>query len=56
MTKDLGSKIKNYANWLLTECDNPVNEIEYLVSNLIDSKDTKSDILEVLGIINKLNK
>ena len=52
MNKDLGSKINNYSNWLLTECDNPVDEIEYLVNSLIDSKDTKSDILEVLEIIN----
>jgi len=55
MEKDLGSKIKNYSNWLLTECDSPIDEIEYLVNSLIDSKDTKADILEVLEIINNRN-
>jgi len=52
MKKDLGSKIKNYSNWLLTECDTPIDEIEYLVNSIIDNKNNKSDILEVLEIIN----
>jgi hypothetical protein len=52
MKKDLGSKIKNYSNWLLTECDTPIDEVEYLVNSIIDNNNNKADILEVLEIIN----
>jgi len=55
MNKDLESKINNYANWLLTECSSPIDEIEYLVKSIIDDKNNKADILEVLQIINNNN-
>lgn len=47
-------QVKEYAHWLLEVCDNPIDEIEWLVSNL--NEDTQNDIrYNVLGFI-KQNK
>ena len=32
---DLGSKIKNYIEWYLQDCDNQVDELEYLINLII---------------------
>ena len=34
---DLGSQIKHYANWLMSDCCCPIDEIEWLVNEIIDS-------------------
>lgn len=44
------SQVKEYAEWVLHECNNPVDEIEWLVSNLPESM--QDDIkYNVLGFI-----
>lgn len=30
---------EEYANWILTECSTPVDEIQYLVSEILSSRD-----------------
>ncbi len=49
---DLGSQIKTYSNWLLTECCDPIDEIEFLVNTIIDdNRRGKSEIIEVLAFV-----
>ena len=53
--KDLGSKIKTYSHWLINECNDPLDEIEYLVNLILDdTRNRKKEILEVLEINQKL--
>jgi len=48
---DLKTKIKNYIEWYLQDCDSPVNELEYLITLIIDSGGKeKEKIMEVLDI------
>lgn len=54
ITKDLGTKIKNYIGWYLQDCDNQVEELEWLINLVIDSGGKEKDeIIEVLEIHNK---
>ena len=41
ITKDLGTKIKNYIAWYLQDCDNQVEELEWLINLVIDSGEKK---------------
>mgnify|MGYP005828668205 CR=1 FL=1 len=48
---DLGTKIKNYIEWYLQDCDSQVDELEYLITLIIDSGGKeKEEIMEVLDI------
>lgn len=52
MTIDLGTQIKNYIDWYLYECNEPRDELEYLITLIIDSGGKeKREILEVLELI-----
>jgi len=52
--KDLGSKIKVYSHWVIMESENPIEEIEYLVSLLLDDAPTrKKEMIDVLNFINE---
>jgi len=54
ITKDLGTKIKNYIEWYLQDCDNQVEELKWLINLVIDSGGKEKDeIIEVLEIHNK---
>ena len=54
ITKDLETKIKNYIEWYLQDCDNQVEELEWLINLVIDSGGKEKDeIIEVLEIHNK---
>ena len=44
-------EINQYANWLLSECNDPIDEIEWLISNLSDH--VKDDIKQLLKILNQ---
>ena len=49
--KDLGSKIKVYATWLLQQSCDPEDEIKWLVNLVLDdSPGRKKEMLEVLEI------
>ncbi len=51
--KDLGSKIKVYAFWLLQQSSDPIDEIEWLVNLVLDDSPNhyrKQEMLEVLQI------
>tara|TARA_R100000742_G_C4268614_1_gene86997 strand:- start:476 stop:691 length:216 start_codon:yes stop_codon:yes gene_type:complete len=52
MESDLGTQIKNYIDWFLYECTDPQDELEYLITLIIDSGGKeKREILEVLELI-----
>jgi len=51
---DLGTKILKYARWILEESSNPVSEIEFLVSELLDT-DKKDEYKKMLDYIIKQN-
>lgn len=54
MKADLGTKIKNYVDWYLYKCNDPVDELEYLINLIIDSGGKQKDeIIEVLETTNK---
>ena len=49
MKTDLGTQIKNYIAWYLNECDDQIDELEYLINLIIDSGGKERDeIIEVL--------
>ena len=49
ISKDLGSKIKTYSKWLIEQCNDPYDEVEYLVSLILDGEAiAKPQMLEVL--------
>ena len=57
VNRDLGSKIKNYSRWLIEECNDPYDEIEYLVSLILDGEsESIPQILEVLEMYKNHNK
>ena len=44
------NQVREYAEWVLTECNDPIGEIEWLISNLPESM--QDDIkYNVLGFI-----
>ena len=51
---DLGTKIKKYAYFILEESSNPVDEIEFLVSELLDT-DKKDEYKKMLDYIIEQN-
>jgi hypothetical protein len=54
METDLGTQIKNYIEWYLYECNDPKDELEYLITLIIDSGGKEKDeILEVLEMMTK---
>ena len=51
---------EQYANWILTECCSPVDEIQYLVSEILSSRNEEEkkkhlteSIIEVVQWINE---
>ena len=49
MKEDLGTQIKTYVEWFLNDCNEPVDELEYLINLIIDSGGKEKDeIIEVL--------
>ena len=49
MKGDLGTQIKTYINWILNNCDDPVDELEYIINLIIDSEGKeKYEIIDVL--------
>jgi hypothetical protein len=54
MKTDLGTQIQNYIHWCLYECDDPHDELQYLINLIIDSGGKeKEEIIEVLEITTK---
>jgi hypothetical protein len=54
MKTDLGTQIKNYIYWHLYECNDQIDELEYLINLIIDSGGKEKDeIIEVLEITTK---
>jgi len=43
MKRDLGTQIKNYIDWYLNECDDQIDELEYLITLIIDSGGKERD-------------
>ncbi len=46
-------KIDNYSKWLLTECACPYDEIEFLISTILESN-KKQTIKDVLNEIEQI--
>ena len=51
---------EQYANWILSECSSPVDEIQYLVSEILSSRNEEEkkkhlteSIIEVIQWINE---
>ena len=62
MDKITEEMIEQYANWILTECSSPVDEIQYLVSEILlttwrneeeKKKHLTESIIEVIQWINE---
>jgi len=54
MKIDLGTQIKNYIDWYLYECNDQIDELEYLINLIIDSGGKeKEEIIKVLEITTK---
>lgn len=50
---------EEYANWILTECSSPVDEIQYLVSEILSSRndeDKKKHLTESINWIMQWTK
>ncbi len=39
-------QIINYARWVYNECDEPICEIEWLVQQILDTKNNKTEIIK----------
>ena len=51
---DLGTKIKNYCTWVLTESNEPYTELEWLVNLVLDDAPTrKKEMIDALETINE---
>ena len=49
ITIDLGSQITNYIRWYLEDCNDPHDELEWLINLLIDSGGKQKDeMIQVL--------
>jgi len=46
---------EQYANWLLQECNEPINEIKFLLDNVPQNilNDIRENVLQYLTIINE---
>ena len=56
MTREITQKeAENYANWILTECSDPIDEITWLVST-INQSDKNSLIKQVFKDMKEYNK
>lgn len=54
MKADLGTQIKNYCTWVLTESNEPYTELEWLVNLVLDDAPTrKEEMIDALEIVNK---
>ena len=45
---------EQYANWILTECCSPVDEIQYLVSEILSSRDEETKKKHLTESINEV--
>ena len=48
---------EQYANWILSECSSPIDEIQYLVSEVLSNRDEqvkKKHLTEAIQWINEL--
>jgi hypothetical protein len=45
---------EEYANWILTECCSPVDEIQYLVSEILSSRDEETKKKHLTESINEV--
>ena len=43
ITTDLGSQIKNYIRWYQEDCNDPHDELEWLINLVIDSGGKQKD-------------
>jgi hypothetical protein len=39
-------QIVDYAKWVYNECDDPISEIEWLVQQILDTKNNKTEIIK----------
>ena len=45
---------EQYANWILTECCSPIDEIQYLVSEILSSRDEQTKKKHLTESINQV--
>jgi len=45
---------EEYANWILTECSTPIDEIQYLVSEILSSRDEETKKKHLTESINEV--
>jgi len=45
---------EQYANWILTECSTPIDEIQYLVSEILSSRDEETKKKHLTESINEV--
>ena len=45
---------EEYANWILTECCSPVDEIQYLVSEILSNRDEETKKKHLTESINEV--
>jgi len=45
---------EQYANWILTECCSPIDEIQYLVSEILSSRDEETKKKHLTESINEV--
>ena len=45
---------EEYANWILTECCSPIDEIQYLVSEILSSRDEETKKKHLTESINEV--
>ena len=45
---------EQYANWILTECSTPIDEIQYLVSEILSSRDEQTKKKHLTESINEV--
>ena len=50
-------EIVDYAQWILSDCEEPVSEIEYLVEMILTDDrnidDIRADLIETINAVNK---
>ena len=57
VNRDLGSKIKVYSLWAVEQCDDLRDEIEYLVSLVLDdTRNRKEEMLDILEMYKNHDK
>ena len=45
---------EQYANWILTECSTPIDEIQYLVSEILSNRDEETKKKHLTESINEV--